>query len=88
MAFKGNIDDTRDSLAFKLRKILEFYGVEVLCSDAFVDDPSFVSTEELLSRCDVIVLGAPHDAYRELAVPEDKHLVDVWGFFRPQLVRA
>jgi UDP-N-acetyl-D-mannosaminuronic acid dehydrogenase len=88
MAFKGNIDDTRDSLAFKLRKILDFYGVEVLCSDVFVDDPSFVSTDELVNRSDVIVLGAPHDAYRDLNLPEDKHLVDVWGFFRPQLVRA
>jgi UDP-N-acetyl-D-mannosaminuronic acid dehydrogenase len=88
MAFKANIDDTRDSLAYKLRKILEFHGAEVVASDPFVDDPSFVSTAELLERSDVVVLGAPHDQYRDLEVPPDKDVVDVWGFFRRQLVRA
>jgi UDP-N-acetyl-D-mannosaminuronic acid dehydrogenase len=88
MAFKANIDDTRDSLAYKLRKILLFHGTEVLASDPFVDDPSFVPTDELIERCDVIVLGAPHDVYRDLQIPEEKRLVDVWGFFRAQLVHA
>src|SRR5262249_14679945 len=36
MAFKANIDDTRDSLAYKLRKLLKFHGTRVLASDAFV----------------------------------------------------
>jgi UDP-N-acetyl-D-mannosaminuronic acid dehydrogenase len=88
MAFKGNIDDTRDSLAYKLRKILDFHGADVLCSDVFVDDPSFLPTDDLIERSEVIVLGAPHDAYRDLEFPSDKHVVDVWGFFRPQLVNA
>ena len=35
MTFKANIDDTRDSLSFKLAKILEFKGAKVLCSDEF-----------------------------------------------------
>jgi UDP-N-acetyl-D-mannosaminuronic acid dehydrogenase len=81
MAFKGNVDDTRDSLAFKLRKLLTFRGARVLASDAFARDPSFVPADELVAASDVIVLGAPHDAYRELAIPQDKPVVDVWGFF-------
>jgi UDP-N-acetyl-D-mannosaminuronic acid dehydrogenase len=88
MAFKANIDDTRDSLAYKLRKILLFHGAEVLASDLFVDDPSFVSAEELVAGSEVVIVGAPHDAYRELEIPADKHVVDVWGFFREQLVKA
>jgi UDP-N-acetyl-D-mannosaminuronic acid dehydrogenase len=88
MAFKGNVDDTRDSLAFKLRKLLTFRGARVLASDAFARDESFVSAEELVAASDVIVLGAPHDAYRELAIPEDKPVVDVWGFFPGERVEV
>jgi UDP-N-acetyl-D-mannosaminuronic acid dehydrogenase len=80
MTFKSNIDDTRDSLAFKLRKLLRFYGARVLCSDAYASDPSFVPAEQLLSESDVIVIGAPHSVYRELRFPDGVQVVDVWGF--------
>ncbi len=85
MAFKANIDDTRDSLAYKLRKLLAFHGADVLASDLFVDDPSFVPAEELVAASDVVVIGAPHDAYRELEIPPGKDVVDVWGFLGRQL---
>lgn len=81
MAFKREIDDTRDSLAFKLRKLLTFRGARVVASDAFASDPSFVPVEQLVAESDIIVLGAPHDAYRALDLPPDKVVVDVWGFF-------
>lgn len=88
MAFKANIDDTRDSLAYKLRKILSFYGAEVIAADAFVDDPDLVSAEELVERAEIVVVGAPHDVYRTLEIPAGKAVVDVWGFFRRALVEA
>jgi UDP-N-acetyl-D-mannosaminuronic acid dehydrogenase len=81
MAFKREVDDIRDSLAFRLRKLLTFRGARVLASDEFVNDPSFVSLEQLVAESDIIVLGAPHEAYRELELPADKEIVDVWGFF-------
>jgi UDP-N-acetyl-D-mannosaminuronic acid dehydrogenase len=81
MTFKREVDDTRDSLAFKLRKLLTFRGVRVLASDAFATDPSFVTLEQLMAESDIIVLGAPHEAYRDLQLPADKEVVDVWGFF-------
>jgi UDP-N-acetyl-D-mannosaminuronic acid dehydrogenase len=81
MSFKREIDDTRDSLAFKLRKLLTFRGARVLASDAFASDPTFVPLEQLVAESDIIVLGAPHEAYRELDLPADKEVVDVWGFF-------
>src|SRR6266542_2827892 len=80
MSFKREIDDTRDSLAFKLRKLLTFRGARVLASDAFATDPSFVPLEQLLGESDIIVLGAPHEAYRDLEFPTGKQVVDVWGF--------
>jgi UDP-N-acetyl-D-mannosaminuronic acid dehydrogenase len=85
MSFKREIDDTRDSLAFKLRKLLTFRGARVLASDAFATDPSFVPLERLLAESDIIVLGAPHDAYRDLDLPTDKKVVDVWGFFEGRI---
>lgn len=88
MAFKANIDDTRDSLAYKLRKILLFHGAEVIACDPFVDDPSFVTAEKLVERADIVIVGAPHDAFQGLRIAEDKELVDVWGFFRRAQVPA
>ena len=79
MAFKANIDDKRESLSYKLKKILLFESREVLCSDTQFHEPGFVSTEELIRRSDVIIVGAPHRDYKELHVPEGKLLVDIWN---------
>lgn len=79
MAFKADIDDTRDSLSYKLRKILEFHGANVVCSDEFVNDTSFVSKEDLVEKCDTIVVAVPHSAYRVLKIQKGKYVVDLWG---------
>jgi hypothetical protein len=36
----------------------------------------------------VIVIGAPHTAYRDLDFPADKRVVDVWGFLGRDRVEA
>jgi UDP-N-acetyl-D-mannosaminuronic acid dehydrogenase len=87
MAFKSESDDKRESLSYKLRKLLMVEAREVLCTDPYVVDEKLVPLEEALERADVIVLGAPHSIYRELEVSEDKVLVDVWGFW-PQRARV
>jgi UDP-N-acetyl-D-mannosaminuronic acid dehydrogenase len=79
MAFKADSDDTRDSLSYRLVKVLIFHGAEVLCSDEFVRDPSFVPKEELVERSSIIIVGVPHTAYRSLHVPPGKCTVDLWG---------
>jgi UDP-N-acetyl-D-mannosaminuronic acid dehydrogenase len=79
MAFKADIDDIRDSLSYKLGKVLRFHGAEVLYSDEFVKDPTFISKEELVVRAQVVIVGVPHTAYRSLAVPSAVHIVDLWG---------
>ena len=45
MAFKANCDDKRESLSYKLRKVLRFDSREVLCSDEHIRDPDFVAAE-------------------------------------------
>ena len=79
MAFKANIDDTRDSLSFKLKKLLNFEGALVYCSDEFVQDPKFISKEELINICKIIVIGVPHDAYKKINFPNAVILFDIWS---------
>jgi UDP-N-acetyl-D-mannosaminuronic acid dehydrogenase len=78
MAFKADSDDIRDSLAYKLAKMLRVNGAEVVCSDEFVNDPHFVPADEVLRTCSTIVVGVPHSAYRGLRVPSTVWLVDPW----------
>jgi UDP-N-acetyl-D-mannosaminuronic acid dehydrogenase len=78
MAFKAESDDRRDSLSYKLKRILRFKAREVLCTDPYVrDDPELVPLEEVLQRADALVIGAPHAAYRDLVI--DVPMIDVWG---------
>jgi UDP-N-acetyl-D-mannosaminuronic acid dehydrogenase len=84
MAFKAESDDIRDSLSYKLKKLLEVAAREVLCSDPYVQDPDLVSAQDAIKRADIVILGAPHARYRDLQIPEGKHVVDVWGFWKSQ----
>ena len=79
MAFKADIDDIRDSLSYKLGKVLRFHGADVCYSDEFARDPTFIAKEELIATCDVVIVGVPHSAYRSLVVPENVEVVDLWG---------
>ena len=79
MTFKADIDDIRDSLSFKLGKILRFHGTEVYCSDEYVKDPDFVAKEELIKNSNVIIIGVPHSAYNQLVIPNQTEVVDLWG---------
>ena len=79
MAFKAESDDIRDSLSYKLGKILRFEGVEVLYSDEYVKDPTFISKEELCRQAEVIFIGVPHQAYKALRFPAATTVIDLWG---------
>jgi UDP-N-acetyl-D-mannosaminuronic acid dehydrogenase len=82
MAFKADIDDIRDSLSYKLGKVLRFHGADVYYSDEFAKDPTFITKEQLVACSDVVVVGVPHSAYRELMVPARVDVVDLWGVIR------
>jgi UDP-N-acetyl-D-mannosaminuronic acid dehydrogenase len=81
MAYKANSDDKRESLSYKLQKILRFESRAVLCSDLHIRDPEFVPASELIERSDVIVVGVPHREYQSLAFPAAKIVVDVWNMW-------
>jgi len=82
MAFKGDSDDPRASLSYKVRKLAAFKGARVLCTDPYVPDSSFVSLDEVLKESDVLVIGAPHRAYRGLEL-NGREVVDIWGITGP-----
>jgi UDP-N-acetyl-D-mannosaminuronic acid dehydrogenase len=78
MAFKGDSDDTRSSLAYKLRRILRFKARAVLCTDPHVTtDSSLEPLAAVLDRADLLVIAAPHSEYAGL--PTGKPVVDVWN---------
>ena len=79
MAFKANVDDTRDSLSFKLKKLLNFEGAIVYCSDEFVQDTKFISKEELINTCNIVIIGVPHDAYKNIKFSNSVILFDIWS---------
>lgn len=79
MAFKAESDDPRDSLAYKLRKLLALEARQVLATDPFVRDPTLVPLERVLAEAGVLFVATPHAAYRQLRPLAEKIVVDVWG---------
>jgi UDP-N-acetyl-D-mannosaminuronic acid dehydrogenase len=78
MAFKGESDDTRSSLAYKLRRILRFRADSVLATDPYVtSDQTLIPLEQVLAEADLLIIAAPHNVYRDLdpSLP----VVDIWN---------
>jgi len=78
MAFKAESDDTRASLSFKLRKLLAWAGARVVCTDPYVRDHRLVPVDQVLADSEILILGAPHQAYRSLDIG-GKDVIDIWG---------
>lgn len=91
MTFKAESDDTRDSLSFKLRKLLMLETREVLCHDPFWKGDGATPLEDVLEEADVLFVGTPHKLYKHLQFRPDVLVMDVWGCTRaakPELVTA
>ena len=78
MAFKGESDDIRDSLSYKLKRILQLKAKKVLCTDPHVTlDSSLVPLDEVLGQASLLIIGAPHKDYA--ALPVQTPVIDIWG---------
>jgi UDP-N-acetyl-D-mannosaminuronic acid dehydrogenase len=78
MAFKGESDDIRSSLSYKLKRILEFKADRVLCTDPYVtSDKNLLPEQEVLDRSDLLVIATPHRRYADLVT--DKPVADIWN---------
>jgi UDP-N-acetyl-D-mannosaminuronic acid dehydrogenase len=78
MAFKAESDDVRASLSYKLRKLLQWAGAEVLCTDPYVADDRLIALDDVMAKSDILVIGAPHKAYKALDL-DGRAVVDIWG---------
>jgi len=78
MAFKGESDDSRSSLAYKLKRILKFNCREVLTTDPFVKgDEDLQDFEYVITKSDLLIIAAPHKMYAEFQTI--KPVVDIWN---------
>jgi UDP-N-acetyl-D-mannosaminuronic acid dehydrogenase len=78
MAFKGESDDIRSSLAYKLKKILKFRAGAVLTTDPYVrDDDSLLPLDQVVKNSDLLIIAAPHKIYSSLEV--SKPIIDIWN---------
>jgi UDP-N-acetyl-D-mannosaminuronic acid dehydrogenase len=80
VGFKAESDDKRDSLSYKLKKLLSVEALEVLCTDPYVPDEDLVPLEEAIRRADIIIVGAPHAVYHDIDIPAEKVVLDPWNF--------
>jgi UDP-N-acetyl-D-mannosaminuronic acid dehydrogenase len=83
MAFKGESDDIRSSLSYKLKRILAFKAGKVLTTDPYVAkdvDPTLLPFEDVVAQSDVLVIATPHPQYRGLVT--EKPVADIWNILR------
>ena len=76
MTFKADIDDFRSSLSFRLESGLQKVAKKVLCSDEMLQKDGFVSSSELISASDLVIIATPHSSYARLKIKTP--LVDIW----------
>ena len=103
IAYKKNVDDTRESPAVEIMELLRERGAEVAYSDPFVpkfprmrehrfDLSSVTLTAESLAGFDAVLLATDHDGFDYALIgAQAKLLVDTRGRFRkpqPNLVKA
>ena len=86
IAYKGNVDDPRESPAFKVKKIAESEGIEVRVYDPLVKGVPGVLTslEEAVEGSDCLILITDHDIFRDIdpgkIIPRMKNLIDSRNF--------
>lgn len=79
MAFKAQSDDPRDSLSYKLRKLLLLEARELYCTDPYVPDPNLVPLEDVLAKADILFVATPHAVYRQIRPRPEQIVIDVWN---------
>ena len=82
LSFKAENDDIRDSLSFKLLKKLKSKKIKTLQSDEYYKNEKNVDKTVLIKKSDIIIIGTPHKAYKNLKINKKKILVDIWGLVK------
>ena len=88
LAFKSEIDDIRESIAFKVKKALERERAKVYLHDPYV--PGYQNDlDEVLKDADLLFIATNHNFYKKLDIKTVRKLVskscvvcDVWNIFK------
>ena len=65
LAYKGNVDDTRESPAFEVIELLQAKGAEVFVFDPYLMKESHVgSVEDMLNKVEVLFLVTEHNEFK------------------------
>jgi len=85
LSFKKNIDDNRNSLSYKARKIFIAEGARVALHDPFIEPGDLNS---VMKGADVVLIAMNHDKYNELTLEKIRELTnketivcDIWNMF-------
>ena len=79
LAFKGETDDIRDSLAIKLLNKLKKLKLKILTSDEYFKNENNISKKQLINNSNIIIIGAPHNSYKKIKITKSKKLIDIWN---------
>ena len=80
MAFKPESDDTRNSLSYKLKKILQLNARKVLTTDPYVkNDEDIKSLEYVKKNSDILIIATPHKIYKKIKIK--KLIYNIWNDF-------
>lgn len=93
LAFKPEIDDTRESLSFKVRKAFLRERSKVVLHDPYVNDYSRQEVEKDLTKAlngaDVVFIATNHNIYKSLTIGNLRKIVnkncivcDVWNVLK------
>lgn len=67
VAYKGNVDDTRESPSLRIITLLRKAGAEVHIYDPLVPEESNTNgLDEILKKADYLVLAADHDLFKKM----------------------
>jgi UDP-N-acetyl-D-mannosaminuronic acid dehydrogenase len=93
LAYKGNVDDVRESPTFKIKKIAENEGMSVKLYDPLIHDypGNALTVEEATKNSDCLVLIADHDLFKKIDPKQltmrHKNLVDTRNILNHDLWR-
>ena len=82
LTFKADVDDLRDSLAIKLYNYLKKRKIEFYVNDLFFEDyDNFLSLNNFIKKCDIIIIASPHKKYKKLKFTRKTKVIDCWNFY-------
>ena len=63
----------------KLLYSLKKRKIKTLYSDEYYKMQGMKKKNDLVKKSDIIIISTPHKAYKNLKIPKNKKIIDIWG---------